>query len=375
MPLGTDFILNALVSEGVDHLFMVPGGLVDPFLPALGRQTALTPIVAAQEGGATYMADGYARASGKFGAALCIGGPGLANTVTAVATAQTDGSPVFLMSGEVATLVEGLGVFQDASPQTLDDVTTMKAITRYSSSIDNPRNLPHLFKHALLQLRTRPAGPVHLSLPGDCLAAELSVEHSPIDPALTNPNSLSLAAAQSSLRHFLSSPGAEAPAKIAILAGSGVEHAHAAHALRQFAELWRIPVATTLRAKGVFPEDHPLSLGVFGYAGTHHSRMALTDASLDLLIILGSGLNERDTMHWALKIKPDAVICVNLLPSAIGAEHAERRRGRRLRRLSDLSARSQRRTAAVVTSESRNARRLAVGHSFENAPARSRKLR
>ena len=211
MPLGTDFILNALVSEGVDHLFMVPGGLVDPFLPALGRQTALTPIVAAQEGGATYMADGYARASGKFGAALCIGGPGLANTVTAVATAQTDGSPVFLMSGEVATLVEGLGVFQDASPQTLDDVTTMKAITRYSSSIDNPKNLPHLFKHALLQLRTRPAGPVHLSLPGDCLAAELSVEHSPIDPALTNPNSLSLAAAQSSLRHFLISPAPTLP--------------------------------------------------------------------------------------------------------------------------------------------------------------------
>lgn len=319
MPLGTDFILDALVSEGVDHLFMVPGGLVDPFLPALGRQMALTPIVAAQEGGAAYMADGYARASGKFGAALCIGGPGLANTVTAVATAQTDGSPLFLMSGEVATLVEGLGMFQDASPQTLDDVTILKAITRYSSSIDDPRNLPHLFKHALLQLRTRPAGPVHLSLPGDCLAGELSVDHSPIDPALINPSPLSLASAEASLRHFFGSSNGAHPAKIAILAGSGVEHALAAQALRQFAELWRIPVATTLRGKGVFPEDHPLSLGVFGYAGTHHSRMALMDASLDLLIILGSGLNERDTMHWALKIEPNAVICVNLVPSAIGA--------------------------------------------------------
>lgn len=319
MPVGTDFILNALASEGIDHLFMVPGGLIDPFLPALGRQKALTPIVAAQEGGAAYMADGYARASGNFGAALCIGGPGLANTVTAIATAQTDGSPVLLMSGEVATLVEGLGMFQDASPQTLDDVTIMKCVTRYSSSIDNPRNLPHLFKHALLQLRTRPAGPVHLSLPGDCLAAELDVEHARIDPALADSIALSLAAAESSLRHFFASSAAGAPAKVAILAGAGVEHAHAAHALRQFAELWRIPVATTLRGKGVFPEDHPLSLGVFGYAGTHHSRIALMDASLDLLIILGSGLNERDTMHWALKMKPNAVICVNLLPSAIGA--------------------------------------------------------
>jgi acetolactate synthase-1/2/3 large subunit len=73
-----------------------------------------------------------------------------------------------------------------------------------------------------------------------------------------------------------------------------------------------------LRGKGVIAEDHPLSLGVFGYAGTHHARAALTDPSLDLLIVLGSGLNERDTMHWALQLKPDASICVNVLPAAIG---------------------------------------------------------
>ncbi|MFO1125388.1 MAG: thiamine pyrophosphate-binding protein [Methylocystis sp.] len=318
MPLAVDFILEALASEGLDHLFMVPGGLVDPFLPALGRQQALTPIVAAQEGGAAYMADGYARASGNFGAALCIGGPGLTNAVTAVATAQSDGSPLLLMSGEVATVLEGLGMFQDASPQTLDDVAIMKPLTRYSSSIDNPRNMPHLFRHALLQLRTRPAAPVHLSLPGDCLAEELAVSHSPIDRSLVDYNALTMSAADSSLRHFASGPDGRPPVKIAILAGAGVEHPNAAVALKDFAELWRIPVATTLRGKGVFPEDHPLSLGVFGYAGTHHSRAVLMDPSLDLLIILGSGLNERDTMHWALQMKPGATICVNFLPSAIG---------------------------------------------------------
>jgi acetolactate synthase-1/2/3 large subunit len=97
-----------------------------------------------------------------------------------------------------------------------------------------------------------------------------------------------------------------------------VEHANAAAALRAFAELWRIPVATTLRAKGVFPEDHDLSLGVFGYAGTHHARSAMMDPAFDLLIVLGSGLNERDTMHWALDIKPDAMICVNVSSTAIG---------------------------------------------------------
>src|SRR5580704_8926469 len=144
MRLGADFILEALACEGIDHLFIVPGGLIDPFLPALGRQKVLTPLVAAQEGGAAFMADGYARASGKFGVTLCIGGPGLGNAVTAVAAAQTDGSPLLLISGEVSTLFEGLGMFQDASSQTLDDVEILQPVVRFSSSVDNPKNLPHL---------------------------------------------------------------------------------------------------------------------------------------------------------------------------------------------------------------------------------------
>jgi acetolactate synthase I/II/III large subunit len=90
MALGSDFILDALVQEGLTHLFLVPGGLIDPFLPALARHPRLRPIVAAHEGGAAYMADGYARASGRFGAVLGIGGPGLCNMATAVAAAKTD---------------------------------------------------------------------------------------------------------------------------------------------------------------------------------------------------------------------------------------------------------------------------------------------
>jgi acetolactate synthase I/II/III large subunit len=319
MRQGVDFILEALSAEGADHLFMVPGGLVDPFLPALGRQKALTPIVAAQEGGAAYMADGYARASGNLGAALCIGGPGLANAVTALATAQTDGSPLLLMSGEVSTSLEGRGLFQDASAQTLDDVSMLKPIARYSSSIDNPKNLPHLFKRAILRLRTQPSGPVHLSLPRDSLVGELAADYAAVEPALSHPAALSLGAAESSLRHF---DGPSPPVRIAVLAGAGVEHAEAAQALREFAELWRIPVATTLRAKGVFPENHALSLGVFGYAGTHHARLALMGAPLDLLIVLGSGLHERDTMHGALQMAPNASISVNLSAASIGM-HAD----------------------------------------------------
>ena len=89
--------------------------------------------------------------------------------------------------------------------------------------------------------------------------------------------------------------------KIAFLAGAGVEHGDAAALLRAVAERWAIPVATTLRAKGVFPEDHELSLGVFGYAGTRHATAAILGDPPDVLIVLGSGFNERDTMHWTLR--------------------------------------------------------------------------
>ncbi len=320
--LGTDYLLDALAQEGIDHLFMVPGGLVDPFLPALGRQVALRPIVAAQEGGAAYMADGYARASGRFGVTLCIGGPGLGNTVTPVATAKTDGSPLLLLTGEVGTAVEGLGMFQDASSQTLDDVDVMKPVTRYSSSVDNPRNLGHLFRHALLQMLTQPAGPVHLSLPRDTQTAAIAAVYDKLDPSIIRPQTIALPAAAASLAYLTGAGAGKPPTRIVVLAGAGVEHADGAALLRQFAEATQIPVATTLRAKGVFPEDHPLSLGVFGYAGTHHARIALTDRPPDLLVVLGSGLNERDTMQWSLQLGATSTICVNLSATAIGANTA-----------------------------------------------------
>lgn len=313
--LGTDFILDALAREGLDHLFMVPGGLVDPFLPAIGRQKGLKPIVAAQEGGAAYMADGYARARGGLGAALCIGGPGLTNTATAIAAARTDGSPVLLISGEVATNFEGRGMFQDASAETLDDVSTMRPITRFSTSIDSPENLPHLFRHAVMAARTEPCGPVHLSVPRNAQTSAVTADYTVMPASLIHAKMLALDSAEQSLAEFTKDSK-----RIVVLAGAGVEHADAAGALKDFAERWSVPVATTLRAKGLFPEDHSLSLGVFGYAGTHHARAALIDQQPDLLIVLGSGLNERDTMYWSLQLNAKRAICVNLDVEAL-ADH------------------------------------------------------
>ena len=154
--LGTDYILEALAAEGLGHLFMVPGGLVDPFLPALARQKKLKPVIAAHEGGAVYMADGYARASGRFGAALGIGGPGCCNMATAVAAAKTDGSPVLVMTGEVPVDLEDRGAFQDASQATLDDTAVMAPLTRLSKTVATAKNLNHWFRHALTTMWAQP---------------------------------------------------------------------------------------------------------------------------------------------------------------------------------------------------------------------------
>jgi acetolactate synthase I/II/III large subunit len=306
MTPGTDFILSALIQEGLDHLFMVPGGLVDPFLPALGRAPKLRAIVAAQEGGAAYMADGYARASGRFGAALGIGGPGLCNMTTAVAAAKTDASPVLVLSGEVAVALEGLGAFQDASQATLDDTAVMKPLTRLSITVADARNLDHWLRHALTAMWSIPSGPVHLSLTQDVLTGQCTANYSPIADYFPQMMPLSRDAALTTLAHLA---GGGAPrARIAFLVGAGVEHDQAAARLRDIAERWSIPVATTLRAKGALPEDHDLSLGVFGYAGTRHATAAVLDEALDVLIVLGSGLNERDSMHWTLRQRSKAML-------------------------------------------------------------------
>src|SRR3984893_13822456 len=243
MALGSDFILDALLQEGLTHLFLVPGGLIYPLLPALALHRGLRPIVAAHEGGAAYMADGYARAGGRFGAALGIGGPGLCNMTTAVAAAKTDSSPVLVLSGEIPVDMEGLGEFQDASQATLDDTAVMKPLTRLSTTVASARNLNHWLRHGLTAMLAQPRGPVHLSLTHGTLMADCAAEYVPVSDFFTRVEPLSQEAAMHALDLLA---GAK---RIAILAGAGVEHDSAAVELKAAAERWSIPVAPTLRAK------------------------------------------------------------------------------------------------------------------------------
>lgn len=295
---GAEFIVDALVAEGVSRIFMVPGGHNDPFMPPMTRTPGLQTLVAAHEGGAAFMADGYARATGELGVAFGIGGPGITNMTTALASARVDRSALVAISGEVPTVWEGQGGFQDASGPDLDDVAAMRAVCTFSTRVESPAGLSPMLREALTAARDR-KGPVHLSIPLDVQRVRQSEHWQTLPPPVDRMD-------------FLDEEGLdrvfdvldEGPQNIVLLAGPGVRHARAAQALQTAAEAWDLPVATTLSAKGILPEDHPLALGVFGYGGNRWATEALLSGEVDVLIVVGAALTQRDTLQWDRRMLP-----------------------------------------------------------------------
>ena len=326
-PTAAQFVLKALKQEGIGHVFMVPGGLIDEFMTAF-QGAGVTAIVAAHEAGAGFMADGYARASGRFGVCMAIGGPGVANLVPAIASAYADESPILVLGGEVPSDWEARGAFQDGSAT---DVEIMRPITAYAKEVPVATAVP---RHLTLALRTMEGAvpkPVFLSLPQQIQKQPVTEAYRPLRYWVDAPPRV-LDLEQKSLG-IMSRVN-----KIAILAGNGAVRSGAAEDLKKVSEAFHIPVATTLRAKGIFPEDHPLSLGVFGYGGTRHSTLAITpqydplfsspmgagltaaDFRADLLLILGSGLNQRDTMFWSPQL-PKYSVQVDIDAAAFGRNY------------------------------------------------------
>lgn len=317
--LTTSYLLEAFRCEGVSHVFLVPGGLIDPFLPALAAARGLTPVVAAHEAGAACMADGYARAGGRFGVCLAIGGPGITNMVTAVAAARTDCSPVVVISGQVPTNWEGRGGFQDSSPVALNDVAVLQPITISSIPVENRHLVHHHLRASLTKMLAGSQGPVHLSVPIDIQKSDISALWQELDESLYAPRYVDRHGIERLWRLLAPEDPAAAPVHIVALAGAGVEKSGGSKDLIAFAERFEIPVATTLRAKGVFPEDHRLSLGVFGYAGHPHAIETILSGEVEVLLVLGSGLSQRDTLFWDRKMLPGrALVQVDIDPQVIG---------------------------------------------------------
>lgn len=298
------YILAALRDQGVSHVFMDPGGLNDTFMEPMTETEGVYTVVAAFEGGAAYMADGFARASHGLGVCFGIGGPGILNMVTALAGAGADRSPVLAISGEVPRALEGLGAFQDASGAAIDDVSVLKPVTCESISVSDSSLVPHHLRHAITAalVQRRPA---HLSVPVDVQTAPIEREWTPVPRQVAAPRILDDVALGSLLSLF---SGEEAARNIVLLVGPGVVQAGACDALARFAERFDVPVATTLAGKGALPEDHPLSLGVFGYGGSQWAIDAITADDVEVLVVIGSGLSQRDTLQWDTAMLPSRAL-------------------------------------------------------------------
>jgi acetolactate synthase I/II/III large subunit len=317
------YVLDALQkqsgSTNVIPVFVGLGGLIDDFMAAFGGNSP-TPCVVAHETGAGFMADGYARASGSFGVCMAIGGPGAANLVPAMASAYADKSPVLAICGEVPSDWEGRGAFQDAHAT---DLEMMQPVSAFAREVPVVTSVAHDLRVALRTMQGNPQRPVFLSLPQQIQGQQIAYDYQALKPQPTRAVSFS-----DQVTALTSGP------QLAILAGNGAVRSVDPADLVALADKFKIPVATTLRAKGFFPENHPMSLGVFGYGGTRWATIALTpqddsgpgptpqkSAQANVLLILGSALDQRDTLYRRNAGLSNVTVQVDADPTTFGRNY------------------------------------------------------
>ncbi|MBN1760829.1 MAG: biosynthetic-type acetolactate synthase large subunit, partial [Chitinispirillaceae bacterium] len=278
---GAEALVKLCEQHGVTHIFGYPGGANIPVFDAL-LDSPIKLVLSRHEQGATHMADGFARATGRAGVALVTSGPGATNAITGIMTAQMDSVPMIVICGQTITPNLGLDAFQEA------DVSGISyPVVKYSYLVKNVENIPEIVKEAFHLAETGRPGPVLIDLPKDVSSTVFTPDFSvPIRlPGYTVPeftDTKAVARAAKKLRQ------AKRPV---ILAGHGALIAHAWDQIRTLAETMNIPVVTTLLGKGVIPEDHPLCLGMLGMHGTAYANCAVREC--DLILNIGSRWDDR----------------------------------------------------------------------------------
>jgi acetolactate synthase-1/2/3 large subunit len=280
---GAQILWDCLVREGVKDVFGYPGGAILPAYDAM-LGYPIRHILTRHEQGATHMADGYARATGKVGVAIATSGPGATNMVTGLATAMMDSSPIVCITGQVGSRLIGTDAFQetDITGVTLPVTKHNYLVTKASDVAPAVREAFYLAKHG------RP-GPVLIDITKD---AQQSSTEFDWDAAAPRPHGRPAPPPQDAqFRDALAL--INSAARPVILAGHGLLLGNAMREVREFAERAQIPVAMTLLGIGAFPASHPLNLGMMGMHGEAWVNTAIQDA--DLLIALGMRFDDRVT--------------------------------------------------------------------------------
>ena len=279
---GADAIVRALEQEGVEYISGFQGGGLNPLWTGLRNSETIRVFAARNERLGVEIADGYARATGKVGVAMTGTGPGATNTLTGIAGAFADNIPVLLLMGQVPLAQLGKEVQQEVSASILD------TLVKWRGTMAKVEDIPSIMRRAFTALRSGSPGPVVLEMPQDVLMTEVpdgSLVYEPVGPGRK------------------AAPAADEVAKAADLLvnaknpvlnlGGGVLSAEAWDEAKELAELLSMPVATTLVAKGVFPEDHPLSMGMGCYPRSRYASGASLHMNRKADVVLAVGNSYR----------------------------------------------------------------------------------
>ena len=309
---GAQILCEALVREGVDLLFGIPGGAIMPFYHALfGYRDRLRHVLCRHEQGAGHAAEGYARATGRVGVCVATSGPGATNLITPIADAYLDSTPLVVITGQVSSAVLGTNAFQE-----IDITGVTLPITKHNYLVTDPHDIPSVIHEAMYLARSGRPGPVLIDVTKDCQQARVTPDwhvtlELPGDEA-SRPHPPQLLQTQLREAEQLLRT-AERPL---LMAGNGVIQSGAAAALLAFAEATAIPVVTTLHGLGAFPDDHPLALGMPGMHGWVHVNKALQ--ACDVLLTLGARFDDRVTGKASTFAPKAQIIHVDVDASEIG---------------------------------------------------------
>ena len=303
---GADAILRSLEAEGVEVAFGLPGGAILPTYDAMAKGTTVRHVLARHEQGAGHMAQGYARASGKVGVAIATSGPGATNLVTPIADAWMDSTPLVCITGQVRSHLIGSDAFQEC------DITGITIpVVKHSWLVTDVEDLPGVMKAAFHVARTGRCGPVLVDVPRDVQEAEFDFAYpTEVDlpgwrpPRRGHPRQIKTAAERIA--------AAEKPL---LYVGGGVLNADACAELLDLAEAGRLPVVTTLMAKGGFPESHELHFGWPGMHGPKWSNWAINKC--DLLVAVGARFDDRVTGKLSAFAAGADVIHLDIDPAEI----------------------------------------------------------
>ncbi|MFQ6095184.1 MAG: thiamine pyrophosphate-binding protein, partial [Candidatus Bathyarchaeia archaeon] len=305
MP-AMEAVVRILESEGVEYIFGVPGGAINPFYKALSKSEKIRSFTFRSELGATNAADGYARASGKVGVMACIGGPGGAVAVAGIYSAFTDSSPLVCINGDIPSALRG-----EEGTVSINLNELCEPIAKKTYWVKDANQLPGIFREAFRIAREGRPGPVVIEIPVDVQREEIVYEpdlDAPLEVQVPKPNMKKIERAIDMLLD------AENPL---IILGGGVIKADACGELVELAEYLAIPVITTIMGKGGIRPDHPL------YAGQAGTRLSVPPGNevfleSDVVLAVGVRFGDRHTGDKAVYRGKRKFIHVDIEPTQIG---------------------------------------------------------